>query len=243
MIRSKGLRLVGAAVLAASMVALSAAQATAAPPRPTDPRAKVPAAVPGDNGDVKIHRLTTPAHDPRNEPKVCGFYLVGFNFDAGQKVRWVIVKSPPFKQNVVLSGTLTMNANGHGRTAGLALPDGHYKLIWTFVGENGRAKHKVFKVDCKPDRSPSPSTSHPGSPSPSASESASPSPSTSESTAPGASTTPSGDVAGDQPDDSLPITGTALTAVLGAGLALLLAGGAALFVARRRSASTEQPES
>ncbi|MFF9641624.1 hypothetical protein [Kitasatospora aureofaciens] len=33
-------------------------------------------------------------------------------------------------------------------TSALTLPDRHYKLEWTFVGETGAAKQKVFDVSC-----------------------------------------------------------------------------------------------
>jgi hypothetical protein len=116
----------------------------------------------GDNGTVKIHRSTTSADDRRNEPKVCAFYLVGFNFDPAQQVSWRILSWPPTGDRTeALHGTLTLDQDGHGRTDDLKLADGHYKLKWNFAGENGRAKHKVFWVDCtpgKPTASPTPTT-------------------------------------------------------------------------------------
>ncbi|HEV2088669.1 MAG TPA: hypothetical protein VGR21_10185 [Cryptosporangiaceae bacterium] len=239
-----GLRLAAAAVLATGLVGLSAASASAAEP----PNAVPAVDAPGDNGDVKIHDVTTDAEDPRNEPKVCEFYLLGLNFDAGQQIRWIIVEGPPFKEdaNIVLSGTLTLDDEGEGRTINYTLPDGHYKLYWNFVGENGFAKQKVFKVDCVPDVTPSasPSKSMSPLPSPSLSESASPSPSTSPSVSESASpSTSASPVVNRPPGGSLPLTGVALTAVLGSGLALLIAGVVTLFMVRRRSTSTEQPES
>lgn len=118
------------------------------------PGGKVPGDnVPGDNGDVKVHRSATSADDPRNEPKVCKFYLVGFNFDAGQQVSWKIRSWPPTGDRTVVSdGTLTLDADGHGRTPDMGLPDGHYKLFWNFDGEHGKAKHKVFWVKCAPGK-------------------------------------------------------------------------------------------
>src|SRR4051812_41428703 len=63
----------------------------------------------GDNGTVKIHRSTTSADDRRNEPKVCAFYLVGFNFDPSQQVSWRILSWPPTGDRMeVLHGTLTL---------------------------------------------------------------------------------------------------------------------------------------
>jgi hypothetical protein len=116
--------------------------------------------VSGDNGTVKIHRSTTPVADRRNQPHVCVFYLDAFGFDAAQSVTWTIKSWPPTgNRSVVLSGTLTLNSHGDGHTADQTLPNGHYKLFWTFAGEHGRAKHKVFWVKCAPSPTPSPSPS------------------------------------------------------------------------------------
>jgi uncharacterized protein (AIM24 family) len=104
-----------------------------------------PATTPGDNGDIKTHNLTTPTNDQRDEPKVCGFYLDAFNFDAREDVSWKIVKHT--HGDTVLTGDIVL-ANGYGRTADLSLPNGMYKVYWNFEGEHGSAKHKVFKVDC-----------------------------------------------------------------------------------------------
>jgi hypothetical protein len=101
--------------------------------------------VPGDNGDIKTHNLTTPVSDQRDEPKVCGFYLDAFNFDNQQSVDWKIVNDT--HGSTALSGAITL-ANGNGRTDDLSLPNGMYKVYWNFNGEHGSAKHKVFKVDC-----------------------------------------------------------------------------------------------
>lgn len=115
---------------------------------------------PGDNGDVKIHKTTTAVTDERNNPKVCRFYLDAFNFDTIQNVSWVIHQQPPTGHSQVLSGTLTLT-NGTGHTGTLGLPNGHYKLNWTFTGEKGSAKHKVFKVSCPPGRQLPPGTTIP----------------------------------------------------------------------------------
>lgn len=130
------------------------------------------ATVGGDNGTVKVHDSETSETDPRNEPKVCEFYLVGNNFDAGQEVAWEIKSWPPTgDREVVADGTLTLDENGHGRTDDMSLDDGHYKLFWNFEGEKGRAKQKVFWVFCEPEpepseSSPSPSETEPGAPTP-----------------------------------------------------------------------------
>ncbi|MFG2114612.1 LPXTG cell wall anchor domain-containing protein [Streptomyces sp. NPDC048718] len=103
----------------------------------------------GDNGTVKIHDAKTGEELMQNEPHVCAFYLDGFKFDAAQKVSWSIKGQAPTKDLQGTSGSLTMDASGHGRTDDLKLPNGHYKLTWNFAGENGNGKHKAFWVDCE----------------------------------------------------------------------------------------------
>ena len=117
--------------------------------------AKSPTAVPGDNGTVKIHNSTTPVADPRNEPHVCVFYLDAFGFDPSQSVSWQIKSWPPTgDRSVVTSGVLALDSGGAGFTGDMTLPNGHYKLLWNFTGENGLAKQKVFWVACTPTPSP-----------------------------------------------------------------------------------------
>lgn len=110
----------------------------------------------GDNGDIKIHKWTTPEDDQRDEPHVCVFYLVGFNFDRYQKVSWRIDAQAPTDGGTVKSGTLELDKHGHGRSADMTLPNGHYKLYWNFESENGKAKHKVFWVKCESEPTPTP---------------------------------------------------------------------------------------
>lgn len=165
-----------ALVTAAASLAFAGLSSAGAATKPTVP------GPPGDNGDVKIHKTTTSPDDHRNQPHVCGFYLVGFNFDSGEQVSWRILAWPPTgNREKVLDGTLTLDNGGHGRTNDLSLPNGHYKLVWNFAGEHGKAKHKVFWVKCKPGTTPSPA--------PTSSAQPSQTPSTSPSTAP--NTTPS----------------------------------------------------
>ncbi|WP_175409458.1 hypothetical protein [Streptomyces sp. TRM64462] len=104
-------------------------------------------AAPGDNGDIKIHSVGTPPLDQRNEPKVCRFYLAAFNFDTLQQVSYTIVPQPMRAGDPSLSGGITL-ATGTGHTEELSLPDGMYKLTWTFEGASGAGKMKVFRVDC-----------------------------------------------------------------------------------------------
>lgn len=157
------------------------------------------AAVPGDNGTVKIHDATTSEELHQNEPHVCTFYLDAFGFDAVQEVDWHIEAWAPtaaVKGTTVKSGEITLDAEGHGRTDDLSLPDGHYKLFWNFEGENGAAKHKVFWTAC-PDSAVSGGTEGGGpTPSSSSSPSSSPSPSPSSSDPDGATASPSASEAG-----------------------------------------------
>jgi LPXTG-motif cell wall-anchored protein len=152
--------LTGAGVLTAGVLsaALFLAPAAHATPLTT---------APGDNGTVKIHDATTGEELRKNEPHVCAFYLDAFGFDAVQQVDWHIEAWAPtadVKGETVQAGEITLDADGHGRTENLSLPDGHYKLFWNFDGEKGAAKHKVFWTDCE-DGSGSGSTpgSSPGS--------------------------------------------------------------------------------
>ncbi|WP_406415571.1 LPXTG cell wall anchor domain-containing protein [Streptomyces sp. NBC_01614] len=152
------------------------------------------ATAPGDNGTVKIHDATTGEELRKNEPHVCEFYLDAFGFDSVQKVDWHIEAWAPTaaaKGETVKSGALTLDGDGHGRTADMTLADGHYKLFWNFEGEKGSAKHKVFWTDCADEEQGGGTTATPSAPesetpgesttepvaSPSASAEAAPSPS------------------------------------------------------------------
>jgi hypothetical protein len=154
----------GAAVVTTrNTIALGAPGAGARPVAAPPSHGKAPAAVNGDNGTVKIHNSSTPVTDRRNEPHVCAFYLDAFGFDPGQSVSWQIKSWPPTGDRAVVDqGTLTLDSAGDGRTSDQALPNGHYKLFWTFAGEHGAAKQKVFWVSC-PSSTPTPT---PTSPSP-----------------------------------------------------------------------------
>ncbi|MDN3023130.1 LPXTG cell wall anchor domain-containing protein [Streptomyces sp. S.PB5] len=193
----------------------------------------------GDNGTVKVHDATTGEELRRNEPHVCTFYLDAFGFDSVQEVDWHIEAWAPtadVKGETVKSGEITLDAEGHGRTEDLSLPDGHYKLFWNFEGENGSAKHKVFWTDCedsddggKPGETPSSSVA----PSASASESAP----AGESSEPSASSSPSaqGGAGGDSEGGDLAETGNGAPVGLlsGAAAALVAAGGYLVFRRRR----------
>ncbi|MET7513891.1 hypothetical protein ABZS88_10480 [Streptomyces sp. NPDC005480] len=199
---------------------------------------------PGDNGTVKIHDARTGEELRKNEPHVCAFYLDAFGFDSVQEVDWHIEAWAPtagVKGETVKTGSLTLGADGHGRTDDLSLPDGHYKLFWNFDGEHGKAKHKVFWTDCSSDTEPgggTPSASTPGTAEPSAS-----------SPAPSSSASAPGEVAGTSSPSSQPSPQTGDLAETGNGApvgllstvaALLVAVGGALVVWRRRAAAGRQ---
>ncbi|MEU9862381.1 hypothetical protein AB0D99_16075 [Streptomyces sp. NPDC047971] len=124
--------------------------------------AGAPAAVaaPGDNGDVKVHHAGRPGEEPRtaannpvNNPSVCTFYFAAFNFDGLQTINWAITPQPPV-DSVTTSGSITIDAAGHGISPDLTLADGRYKVEWTWEGQQGAEKSKVFRVDCDDSTSP-----------------------------------------------------------------------------------------
>lgn len=184
---------------------------------------------PGDNGTVKIHDAGTGEDLRKNEPHVCDFYLDAFTFDGGQRATWWIESWAPtagVKGEKVESGSLTLDAEGHGRTADLTLPDGHYKLFWTFDGEHGRAKHKVFWSDCENGEEGG---------KPAAPSSAEPSSSTAPAdTAPAESTSPAPAPAGQGGGDLAETGNGAPVAGLAIGAAALLGAGGYLVARRRR---------
>ncbi|MGW4646942.1 hypothetical protein [Kitasatospora sp. NPDC004289] len=145
-------------------LALPAVLLTAALGLATAPAAH---AAPGDNGDVKIHKTTTPTLDQNTEPKVCKFYVAALNFDVIQLVSYTLTQQPPTGNAQVAAGQVVL-AGGNGRSQDYTLPEGHYKLEWTFAGENGKAKQKVFTVDCSPVDTDLPISGVPGGGKPSA---------------------------------------------------------------------------
>lgn len=173
----------------------------------------------GDNGTVKIHNLSTPVTDRRNEPHVsCSFYLDAFGFDPNQPVFWRITAWAPTgdRATVVENGEIEhLDSNGNGHTDPITLASGgHFKLFWNITPEFGSAKHKVFWV------TPCASTS-----------SAPPPPSTPETPS---SAPPSSGGAVAPPHGGLPITGWPLAVLVVGAAALMGTGTAAIVVARRR---------
>ncbi|MFE6304172.1 LPXTG cell wall anchor domain-containing protein [Nocardiopsis sp. NPDC057823] len=238
-------------VIAVSALAAGLAFGAAAPAF-----ASAPFAPPGDNGTVKIHSPQTPEEDDRNEPKVCEFQVVGHGFDPAQEVTWEILTQggKPSEREVVLSGGLELDGEGAGSTELLTLDDGHYRLEWTFEGQQSNAaKHKVFKVECSEEEpSPEPSPSPGGEPS-TPPESPEPTdPPTVEPTDPAAPvdptepetpvdpTEPATPGPSDEPtapageEPSLPLTGSAIAGLVAAGAAAAAGGGAAIYFGRKR---------
>lgn len=115
------------AVAGASFVLLSS-QAALAGTDPPDPL--------GNNGTVKIHKPGTDADDRRDEPKVCRFSVVAFDFDGAQKVAYQIQSwsGRVSDRRVVARSSITLDAEGHGSTGVLRLSEGHYKLTFVAVG-------------------------------------------------------------------------------------------------------------
>ncbi|URM91090.1 LPXTG cell wall anchor domain-containing protein [Streptomyces sp. MRC013] len=231
------------------------------------PAAHAAPATKGDNGTVKIHDARTGEELTKNEPKVCEFYLDAFKFDAAQKVTWEIqawAKNEAEKGTTVKGGAITLDAEGHGRTGDMTLPDGQYKLFWSWEGMKGAPKHKVFKSDCpdgKPVPSGTPSTTPSGTPSttpsgtpsgtpggtpsgtPSEPPASSPAPSStpgapapSEAAPGGAAPTGAPSPSGGSPEGDLAETGSSAPVAALGGLAAALVAGGAFLVMRRRKA-------
>ncbi|MEU4267405.1 hypothetical protein [Streptomyces sp. NPDC026092] len=106
-------------------------------------------AAPGDNGDIKVHREGTAEPNQSNHPRVCRFHFAAFNFDDLLSVHWEIV--PENKVSPVKEGDIAINAEGDGFTADMELPDGRYRLEWSWVGQLGAKKSKNFTVNCLGD--------------------------------------------------------------------------------------------
>ncbi|MEV0637125.1 hypothetical protein AB0I77_19640 [Streptomyces sp. NPDC050619] len=142
----------------AGTAALAALTVAVTPLTGTPTAGAVPMA-PGDNGTVKIHTAPydgvrrTPYGDPRDEPKVCKFYIDAAQFDTIQVIDWTISTQPPVPGGAERAGALTL-VGGSGHSGDMVLPDGQYKLVWTIRGGNGTGKQKVFKVDCTVKPSP-----------------------------------------------------------------------------------------
>ncbi|MFD6950833.1 hypothetical protein A6A08_11805 [Nocardiopsis sp. TSRI0078] len=247
--------LLGAALVAGTV--LGGTSAAFASPNP---------GAPGDNGTVKIHDPSTSEDDNRNEPKVCDFEITADHFDGLQEVSWEIKAKKEkggWSKEPVLEGAITLDGEGAGTTEVLELPNGHYKLYWTFEGQNGKAKHKVFKVECEeepenPEPTPAPEETPGEEPStpPGEEETPGETPEPTDPADPADPTVPEETDGGTEPatdpevpeadeekapadeDEeaapSLPVTGSALTALVAAGAVAVAGGGAAVYFTRKR---------
>ncbi|MGW3558214.1 hypothetical protein ACWDNT_12735 [Streptomyces sp. NPDC000963] len=106
-------------------------------------------AAPGDNGDIKVHKVGTPYGDLNDEARVCKFYLAAFNFDILDEVTWEITPQPPRPEVPSLNGRVALNT-GMGHSSTLSLPEGQYRVTWTFPGAAATGKQKVFTVASRP---------------------------------------------------------------------------------------------
>ncbi|MFJ9906034.1 hypothetical protein ACIRVK_24585 [Streptomyces sp. NPDC101152] len=109
-----------------------------------------PTPVPGDTGDLKIHKVGTAFKDQRDERRVCDFYLAAFSFDPGEHVTWSINPQPngPGAGRGHLGGEITIAPDRTGDSMPLGLPNGLYRLTWKTDRGHGVGKFKVFTVDC-----------------------------------------------------------------------------------------------
>lgn len=132
-------RILGSRVgAAAALTALTAVGATwmAAPAM----------AAPGDDGDIKIHRVGVPFGVPKDDPAVCRFYLDGVNFDSLTRLTYMIQANPPLPSTATVTGTLVLTG-GAGHSDPISLTDGQYTLMWTVP--TGTPKVKIFRVNCR----------------------------------------------------------------------------------------------
>ncbi|MFJ9041791.1 hypothetical protein ACIRF8_35140 [Streptomyces sp. NPDC102406] len=135
-------------------------------------------AAPGDDGDIKVHKVTTRVNDERTNSQVCRFYLDAFNFDKVRTVLWEIHETAPTGDDRVMRGELRMR-DGRGFTYPMALPRGHYKVTWTYPRGKAAGESKPFQVICdnpwtpprpdqpKPAAGPTPSGAKPAASTPS----------------------------------------------------------------------------
>ncbi|MDT9686168.1 hypothetical protein RND61_29485 [Streptomyces sp. TRM76323] len=103
--------------------------------------------MPGANGDVKIHSVGTPPLDQRSESQVCRFYLAAFDFTGLRQVSYTLSPQPLEADSPTAQGTIAITPTGTGQTTELKLPDGQYRLSWSYAGA-GSERMKVFRVDC-----------------------------------------------------------------------------------------------
>lgn len=103
----------------------------------------------GERGYVRVHGAGTAVAGRGGDARVCQFYLDAFIFGTVPRIDWKVLQSSSKKE--VLHGTLAL-ANGFGHTRSLRLPNGSYRVTWTFPRAQGAAAHTDFRVSCQPSR-------------------------------------------------------------------------------------------
>src|SRR5439155_9412173 len=107
---------------------------------------------PGNNGDIKVHMITTDQSDHRNQPKPgCTFYIDGFNFDSHSSGQWQIDGQGQTSGSFGHGTWGPSDSGGNWRSGDMTLAEGHYKVsAWQTLPNDpsGGDKTKVFKTDC-----------------------------------------------------------------------------------------------
>ncbi|WP_329311315.1 hypothetical protein [Streptomyces sp. NBC_01262] len=107
-------------------------------------------AAPGDTGTVDIREVgSTTAGPTLAVASVCNFYLDATGFETVTQATWQIAADPAQPGGETRSGTVSLT-NGAGVTAAVTpqLPNGTYKLTWSFLGQELAGKEKSFQVAC-----------------------------------------------------------------------------------------------
>jgi hypothetical protein len=107
-------------------------------------------AAPGDTGTVDIREVgSTTAGPTLAVASVCNFYLDASGFETVTQATWQIAADPAQPGGETRSGTVSLT-NGAGVTAAVTpqLPNGTYKLTWSFLGQELAGKEKSFQVAC-----------------------------------------------------------------------------------------------
>src|SRR5436190_7959362 len=107
---------------------------------------------PGNNGDIKVHMITTDQSDHRNQPKPgCTFYIDGFNFDSHSSGQWQIDGQGKTSGSFGHGTWGPSDSGGNWRYGDMTPAEGHYKVsAWQTLPNDpsGGDKTKVFKTDC-----------------------------------------------------------------------------------------------
>ncbi|TMF58216.1 MAG: hypothetical protein E6I19_02045, partial [Chloroflexi bacterium] len=105
---------------------------------------------PGNNGDIKVHMITTDQSDHRNQPKPgCTFYIDGFNFDSHSSGQWQIDGQGQTSGSFGHGTWGPSDSGGNWRSGDMTLAEGHYKVsAWQTLPNDpsGGDKTKVFKT-------------------------------------------------------------------------------------------------